>query len=633
MVRSLRMDPRRLQLVRLWLLCSGLRFVQLAIHYLRDDPFGRPIVARVDRFLWLSFVVEAGAIAVLLSPLALAGLRFRTSRLLRVAWGLSAAYLMFATLDLEVYRWLRQHVTLSYLLTYVRPGIVADATFQLSWSVDPLGMGLAFGFCALYLVALLLSGRVYRSAPPQQAAVACGVLFLAAGTLGTSQLWLNPSNNRFYRLMPPLYVIGAEVGRAVEDFVYEPDLDAIEPAMARLGLRPDGFDFPRAGFPLVRVPKASSVAETTPNLVVIIGESFHRDLFLEQLGRPDRLVNVRRLTEYGGILFENAISNSFPSVAGAASIYLSLWNHPTDSIFSYYAAHNFRGWPDYLDPAVYRRYVVSGADPYFDNQAPWFHRWYDRMIYDRDNAMGVYDSDRVVVDQALELMAEHPVGTPYLLTINTHSTHAPYRTPDDHRPDWPTDTDRRRFERALDFFDRQLGRLLDGLEARPDFEDTVFIVIGDHAMAVTDDDFAYPELYGFQRNRTIAAVLSPDPGRFGGRLTRSSRVVSQLDIGPTIVDLLGLAPATHFLGHSLLSEPAEAHPQVFLQNNTFSVHAQPFEIFGHLREDIVWQRHDDGTFEELTTSSPLWQWAEDVKLVAPYLGHLIRTDRVWPSFP
>ena len=82
--------------------------MELVLHYLRLDPNGMPVVARVDCFLPLALVVETGAIALVLLPFALWASRRPGRGVYRAALMVGCAYMVYATLDIEVYRYLRQ---------------------------------------------------------------------------------------------------------------------------------------------------------------------------------------------------------------------------------------------------------------------------------------------------------------------------------------------------------------------------------------------------------------------------------------------------------------------------------------------------------------------------------------------
>jgi hypothetical protein len=110
---------------------------------------------------------------------------------------------------------------------------------------------------------------------------------------------------------------------------------------------------------------------------------------------------------------------------------------------------------------------------------------------------------------------------------------------------------------ALHESDAALGRLLDGLHARGRDRDTLLVMYGDHGEGFNQHDgntghtfFIYDE------NVHVPFVIAipgwSDEARVGRRVTR---VGSQLDAAPTILDLTGLGPQRLHQGVSLL-DPA-----------------------------------------------------------------------------
>jgi len=131
---------------------------------------------------------------------------------------------------------------------------------------------------------------------------------------------------------------------------------------------------------------------------------------------------------------------------------------------------------------------------------------------------------------------------PFLGFVFTASTHAPYAWPSERwRKHEPTSAPKR-FLNALGYCDWAVGQFFAAAKAAGYFENTVFILAGDHvsgmAGLVPDD----PQTYHQVPCLVIAPGLKPGvDGRLG----------SQLDVIPTIADLAGWRVAHGCLGRSL----------------------------------------------------------------------------------
>jgi choline-sulfatase len=123
-----------------------------------------------------------------------------------------------------------------------------------------------------------------------------------------------------------------------------------------------------------------------------------------------------------------------------------------------------------------------------------------------------------------------------------------------------------RYDGEIAFADHELGRLLDevtwlGLDDR-----TLVILIADHGETLLEREFAFShggQVYDEQIHVPFVMRL---PKRIGVRPGRFGAPVSQVDIFPTVLSLLGLAAPEGMAGHSLLpflrgeAEPDERRP-------------------------------------------------------------------------
>jgi len=647
----------------LWLMAAILRTISLATHYVFADPFGAPIVARIDRFLPFHALVECGALAQILLPAALIGL-WKPRVGLRIGAILAGAYLVWGQLDLEILRFFRQHATLSYLGTYLRPQAVLDSTTWLSLQIDPAGIARSVVLALAWLAVLFLCVRGAR--PDRTHPASLLILALASGALGTTPWWLNHTTNRIERTLPPTYVIGRDLAALWLGEVEPVDERSAMDVFRGLHLRPtdsttwtppghpflhmpleyacqrgwttagclvdsdgDGFDRRRdcddgdsashpggKDIPSDGIDQDCSGMDSLPvNFVFLLVESFSRDVVGAIHAKPGTLPNLRRLESLGGAWYLRGRTNGFPSVYGVASTHLGLWSHPHRNYFTSSTGNLLKGFPEYFPDSSWNKIAISGSDPTFDNQMPWLRRWFRHVEYDPNN--GSERSDSVIVSSALRVLDSTPPGKPYLLLLTTHTTHAPFHTPAGWRPDLPRGTDAERFEAALEYFDAQLGRLLDGLSRRPDFQRTVFLVCGDHGFPVTPADLERPEGLASERTATWIGVFSPDRalGLPQGRLDLTA---SQTDIGPTFLDLAGIRAPSHFQGRSLRDTTPRG--ALFFKDGQWEYHSDSIDLYSPSLSGPVWRGTPDGRYTAFEDSAI----AQRVRLAAR-----MTTQQIW----
>ncbi len=153
--------------------------------------------------------------------------------------------------------------------------------------------------------------------------------------------------------------------------------------------------------------------------------------------------------------------------------------------------------------------------------------------------------------ETLQLMKEEldGLGSPFLAYAFTGTTHEPY-------PEMPTEfrvrphgaNDENGYLNALKYADWSLGRFMAEARKAPWFDNTIFIFTADHANH-------FQQGSGFERRFHIPFLIYA-PKVFSGEECRV--IGSQLDVLPTIIDLLGLDVEFAALGESLLRKGNDA---------------------------------------------------------------------------
>ncbi len=123
-----------------------------------------------------------------------------------------------------------------------------------------------------------------------------------------------------------------------------------------------------------------------------------------------------------------------------------------------------------------------------------------------------------------------------------------------------TDTERREFHRAYlactSFMDAQVGRVLDELDRRQLWDETVVIFMGDHGYHLGEREWWNKNTLFERSCRTPLIIAAPGikPGVAKG-------LVEFVDLFPTIADLCGVKPPPGLAGQSLrplLENPSKA---------------------------------------------------------------------------
>src|SRR5262249_55532161 len=139
---------------------------------------------------------------------------------------------------------------------------------------------------------------------------------------------------------------------------------------------------------------------------------------------------------------------------------------------------------------------------------------------------------------------------PFFLTYLPIAGHHPYDSPEP--GPFPEESESDRYLNALHYADSAVGELINGLKQRGHYEDTVFVIFGDHGQAFGRHQGNYGHsLFLYEENIRVPYLIVA-PGLLD-RETRVARTISLIDTAPTILDLLGIQPPPEFQGETALS--------------------------------------------------------------------------------
>lgn len=109
---------------------------------------------------------------------------------------------------------------------------------------------------------------------------------------------------------------------------------------------------------------------------------------------------------------------------------------------------------------------------------------------------------------------------------------------------------RNRYDNSIHFMDHQLGRLLTSLEKSGRSRDTAIVLVADHGEAWGQHGWFNHGYQGYEEFLEVPLIVH-EPGA-APRI--DDRPVALLDVGPTVLDLLGLPTYGNYQGKSLLGD-------------------------------------------------------------------------------
>jgi arylsulfatase A-like enzyme len=141
-------------------------------------------------------------------------------------------------------------------------------------------------------------------------------------------------------------------------------------------------------------------------------------------------------------------------------------------------------------------------------------------------------------------------GQPFFLTYLPIAGHHPYET--SAPGPFEEHDELGRYRNALHDGDASLGMLMQGLKDRGLAEHTLWIVFGDHGEAFGQHEGNYGHTFNLYEENVHVPMLVAASGLVSGQV-RSNRVVSLVDVAPTVLDLAGLSIPASYQGQSMLA--------------------------------------------------------------------------------
>ena len=324
-----------------------------------------------------------------------------------------------------------------------------------------------------------------------------------------------------------------------------------EPLSRALNPDPDeGERFDPRRLPFKRPPR---------NVVLISVESLSAK-FLGSFGNPAGLTPRLDALAREGLLYTRLYATGTRTVRGLEALSLGTPPIPGQAIVRRPGNEHLATVGEILRRQGYETLFLYGGYGYFDNMNAYFagndYRVVDRTDFPKAsigfaNVWGV--ADEFLFDNSLaQLDRAHAAGKPFLAQIMTTSNHRPFTYPEG-RIDIPSPGKR---EGAVKYTDYAIGHFIDQARKKPWFDETLFVIVADHCASAAGKTKLPVAGYHIPLILYAPALLKPG---------RDERVASQIDIPPTLLDVMGLPGDDHFFGQSLFEQRPE-NRRAFISN-------------------------------------------------------------------
>ena len=375
------------------------------------------------------------------------------------------------------------------------------------------------------------------------------------------------------------------------------DCDGVDEPAARLDVRP----------PLKLDAGAPSIRST----VILVTVDALAGPELSALGAPrPTMPRVNELASRS-MLFSRCFAQGPSTRLSFPSIFTSRWDSQqafeVSSRLPYSFSERERTLQQAFDDAGYETVAVIPNVYFARSRWPSLTNRFERVVNSAISARAGKHNAREVTDAALRVLAEER-ERPLYLWIHYYDAHPPYGSPPGASSGQKDDLTY--YEQELGYIDRQLGRLIDAVNARPD--PTYLVLSADHATSFHPVPASRHYHYGYDIYTSTLHVPLVFHGP-GLRTGRNDHVVSTMDIAPTLANLLSLDDQGRFEGTSLAPELINGvedagritFHEYYLPERGFSGAGDPLEFVSLRtdRYDLILNRNH-GTYE-------LYEWSVD----------------------
>jgi len=335
------------------------------------------------------------------------------------------------------------------------------------------------------------------------------------------------------------------------------------------------------------------------NLIIVQLESTQSFLIGSSINGQEVTPNLNKLMQssmyFDNVYYQIAQGNSsdaeFMTLTG-------LYPQGSGANFIMYAENTYSALPGLLKDEGYNTFAIQGNDKDFWNSNRMYaglglEKFYSRSELKEDEVIGLGISDKTMFAQATTILEQS--RQPFMSHIVTLSSHHPFVIPDSERTlDIPEDQYSEIFTNYLQaqhYTDQALGEFISQLSQSGILDDSVLVIYGDHfGTGWTDQDIQTFMNKNIQNEyeqtellKTPLFIRLPN----GQNQGVNHRVGGQMDIFPTVANLMGLAETKLFyFGQDLFnSSKSLVAFRYYLPDGSFAT------------EDYFYIANWDGVFE------------------------------------
>ena len=298
--------------------------------------------------------------------------------------------------------------------------------------------------------------------------------------------------------------------------------------------------------------------EERPNVVIFIMESFGK----EYSGAFNKNTNIKDFVSYTpfldslaneSLIFTNAFANGRQSIHGMSSVLAGIPSLTDAFTSSPYSNQKIQSIVSVCNDLGYDTSFYHGAPngsmgfQGFGNILGFKH-YFGKTEYNNDKD---FDGMWAIWDEPFFQYFAKSIGKkqPFMSTLFSASSHDPFKVPENYQNKFKSGP--LQIHIPIQYTDYALKKFFETAKKQPWYQNTIFVITADHT-----NQIYYPE-YQKAINRFAIPLLFFSPNPNYNLKGVDDRFAQQIDIYPTLADLIGYNKKIRSWGRSLLSDKNE----------------------------------------------------------------------------
>jgi len=295
-----------------------------------------------------------------------------------------------------------------------------------------------------------------------------------------------------------------------------------------------------------------------PNVVIFIMESFGK----EYSGAFNKNTNIKDFVSYTpfldslaneSLIFTNAFANGRQSIHGMSSVLAGIPSLTDAFTSSPYSNQKIQSIVSVCNDLGYDTSFYHGAPngsmgfQGFGNILGFKH-YFGKTEYNNDKD---FDGMWAIWDEPFFQYFAKSIGKkqPFMSTLFSASSHDPFKVPENYQNKFKSGP--LQIHIPIQYTDYALKKFFETAKKQPWYQNTIFVITADHT-----NQIYYPE-YQKAMNRFAIPLLFFSPNPNYNLKGVDDRFAQQIDIYPTLTDLIGYNKKIRSWGRSLLSDKDE----------------------------------------------------------------------------